>query len=163
MAFNVQLPNNSRLKHLNWCNRDFLNATKHYSAKNIYGIHPQNSMYAYSQKIGNISPSLCFQADVFYPNAIASMRHASLIDGKLEHFQADEESIFATGCRGNQVQRDFPLESRVPVVVPLIQYPSPASDLFIDQVDICAQPVINWENYIEQLKMVIQLTRFKDK
>jgi hypothetical protein len=119
-------------------------------------------MYSFSEKIGYITPSLCFQADVFYPNAIAAVKAS---DDNLLGEVPMGGGIIASGCRGNQIQRDFPLESRLPVAVPLIQYPSKTSEYFLDQMDLCAVPVLNWEMYIETLKITLKGTgtKFTDK
>jgi len=84
-----------------------------------------------------LTQALSLQADVLFPNAEASVSNPSV---------AEDGSVVLTqppGCVGNQLDQPFPLESRAPVALPLIMYPTETKGR-----DICSLPVINWETYI---------------
>lgn len=167
MAYNTQIPNSTRIQHQSWTDPLFLKARgQSLAANRAFGVNPcdNNTMHSCSQKIGNITPSLCFQADVFYPNALAAVCAAA--GDNVDHVQESPSSgpiPRATGCRGNQIGQDFPLESRLPVAIPLVQYPTMTADLFLDQCDLCATPVLNWEKYMETLKVTLSKTPFTKK
>jgi hypothetical protein len=107
--------------------------------------------YDYRDRLGNPSSMLGLQADVLYPNALAAV----VAQGDSLLPSPDERN--AVGCTGNQLDRKFPFEPRVPVALPLIQYPTPTRNkLVAEEHDACAQPVLNWEKYIQDLHYSIK-------
>jgi len=126
MAGTLQLPNTSKT---NIKVVDFL-----------YSRDSKDTCYQYEHKIGGLTPSVCLQEDVLYPNAM----------GALADPLAQVGDQYAVGCRGHQIGRKFPFEPVLPVAIPLVQYPSPTRSIFPEQHDMCARPVLNWEDYITQ-------------
>lgn len=90
-----------------------------------------------------LTPTLSIQSDVLYPNALASVRDSG-------------SSTFphpaAPGCVGNQIDNSFPFESRIPVALPFVMYPTKANGTSYNELDICALPVLNWEKYTKRVR-----------
>lgn len=99
----------------------------------------QKSCYSYIEKISAITNPVCFQHDVAYPNIITALDR----DGLLRNTDP-------TGCKGHQIDNDFPLESKTPMAVPLVMYPTSTSGKRLNEVDMCAYSVLNWEEYIHE-------------
>ena len=89
----------------------------------------------YHEKIGSILPPISLQADVLYPNAYASICNDN----------DDENVSVCPGCKGHQVDEEFPLIPRTPTAIPLVQYREVCDAA---SCDMCRVPVLNWENYI---------------
>ena len=95
-------------------------------------------------KIGSLTPVLYLQRDVIFPNAMAGVQVPM------------EEVRFGTpiapGCVGNQVDNEFPLAPRLPVTLPMIQYPTNTRGPTWQEQDMCALPVLNWETYVKKFQ-----------
>lgn len=106
----------------------------------------------FREKLGFPTSSLSFQADVLYPNALASVtklyedQNATIVPDPV--VSSGIPSVL-TGCKGNRLDNPFPLEPRVPVALPLVQYPTRTDNSEeLNEHDACAVPVLNWEKYI---------------
>jgi hypothetical protein len=110
-----------------------------------YAVVPTSKRYR--QKIGSITPALSVQGDVLYPNALASLSRQ--LQGSVPEGELGPGSSAAVGSKGNQFDNEFPYEPRVPVALPMIQYPTNTRGPKREEQDMCALPVLNWENYIK--------------
>ncbi|ODN05217.1 hypothetical protein Ocin01_01468 [Orchesella cincta] len=83
--------------------------------------------------------------------------------------QTDQnDGTLAVGCRGHQIDSEFPLESRTPFALPLVMYTLPVGvkgRRHHHEVDLCALPVLNWEAYIRDVKtsMTVSLPQMAPK
>jgi len=146
MAGNIQFPNNATFQHINYFSPDLRQTINSQNEIIKWNSSAGDTMYSNYQKITDICPSLCFQADVFLPNARAAVQSVSC------EVSPDTPGRYVMGCKGHQVQNDFLLEPLLPVAVPVIQYPAFKLGFSIEERDICAVPVLNWEEYICTLK-----------
>ncbi|CAG7836689.1 unnamed protein product [Allacma fusca] len=105
----------------------------------------------YNEKIGCLTPVLSITSDILYPNAVASAMGSG-----------DTEERLEVGCKGHQIDEEFPLKSRVPSCVPLVQYPTAVNEEGSwEEQDICALPVLNWENYVYTFKQSSFLSKVR--
>lgn len=108
------------------------------------GIAVQQSCYSFIEKISGLTNPVSLQHDVMYANAFAA-----IID---RNDSCEDDTPLALGCVGHQIDKEFPLESKTQMPLPLVMYPTKTDGNMLDEVDMCAKPVLNWEAYINDVK-----------
>ncbi|CAL8082872.1 unnamed protein product [Orchesella dallaii] len=141
MAFNIQIPGSI----------DFTKCK--FTEKPSTTKVNQRSCYSYQEKLSQVTNPLCLHNDVIYPSAMAAATQ----------FTADSNNsgTLAVGCKGHQIDNEFPLESRTPFALPLVMYPLPIgvkNRRCHHEIDLCSLPVLNWEAYVKDVKTSLTIS-----
>lgn len=108
------------------------------------GTAVQQSCYSFIDKISGLTNPVSLQHDVMYANAFAA-----IID---RNDLCENDTPLALGCVGHGIDKEFPLESKTQMPLPLVMHPTKTDGSKLDVVDMCAKPVLNWEAYINDIK-----------